>query len=91
MGNETKVGDQFRLGQDEVAAIAMGLALVIENMEEIKKNPAIPWTPEARKMQKEIIQSAKSAPAKIEMVSGFECRLDSYRDGDENEFLTKQS
>ena len=87
----TQVGDQFKLNPHEVMAIGLGLSRILEDFEAIKNDPTIPWTPEARKIQKEIYTSAKSAAEKIEKITGFECRLDAYVDGDENEFLTKQS
>lgn len=88
---ETKVGDQFRLSPFEVMAIGLGLSRIIEDIEETKNDPRLPFTPEARRIQKEIYDSAKSAAMKIEKITGFECKLDAYVDGDENEFLTKQS
>lgn len=89
--SETKVGDQFKLNPHEVMAIGLGLSRLIEEMEDIKKNAAIPWTPEARQIQKEILSNARSAASKIEKITGFECKLDAYLDGDETEFLTKES
>ena len=87
----TQIGDKFKLTPHEVMAIGMGLARIIEDMEDIKKDASIPWTPESRKMQKEILDNAKSAASKIEAISGFECKLDDYQEGDEDEFLTKPS
>lgn len=89
--SETKVGDQFRLNPHEVLAIGLGLSRLLEEMDEIKKDVAIPWTPEERKRQKEIYDNAKSAAFKIEKLTGFEFKLDAYIDGDEKEFLTKES
>jgi len=75
----------------EVMAIGLGLSRIIEDMEALNNDDTIPWTPDARKMKAEILNNAKSAAAKIEKATGFECRIDPYKDGDEDEFLTKES
>lgn len=87
----TQVGDQFKLTPKEVMAIGMGLARVIEDLEETRNDQSIPWTPETRLMMKDMYDSAKSAAGKIEAITGFECRLDAYEDGDEKDYLTKPS
>lgn len=79
------------LNPNEVAIIQMALGGMIEDLEEVSKNPSYPFTPEARKDQRDILSTAKSALAKIVLASGKAVRLDPYREGDENEFLTKQS
>ena len=77
----------------EVTAISMGLARVIEDINAIKKGEYVntPWTPEARKIQAEILAACQSAANKIEKFAGVKCELPPYENGDENEFLTKQS
>jgi len=77
----------------EAHAIAMGLARIMEDMDAIKKNgyENTPWTPEARKMQAEIVAACRSAANKLEKFAGIKCELPPYNNGDENEFLTKQS
>jgi hypothetical protein len=77
----------------EVAAIGMGLARVMEDMNAMKKNgyENTPWTPEARKIQADMMAACRSAANKLEKFAGYKCELPPYEDGDENEFLTKQS
>lgn len=77
----------------EVRALALGLGRVIDDLNEMKKgnNANIPWTPEARKMQAEIVAASRSAAAKLERFTGIKCKLPDYKPGDENEFLTKES
>lgn len=86
-------GKQIRniLTPDEVKAIGMGLGRIIEDLEEVNKRGDIPWTPEAIVIQTEILSNARSAAKKIEQMTGFACKLDEYKEGDEKEFLTKQS
>ncbi len=78
---------------NEVTAIGLGLARVIEDLDAIKKgdNANIPWTPETRKMQAEILAACRSAAHKLEKFAGHKCDLPPYNPGDEDEFLTKQS
>lgn len=87
----TKIGDQYKLNPHEVMAIGLGLSRILDDFESIKNDATIPWTPESRKIQKEIFAAATSAAKKIEAITGFECKLDAYVEGDENEFLTKES
>lgn len=85
--------DRIYFSPQEAIAISMGLARVIEDLNEIKKgdNSNIPWTPEARKQQSDILNACQSAARKLEKFAGIECKLPPYERGDEDEFLTKQS
>lgn len=79
------------LTPDEVAVIQMALSGMIQDLEEVGKDPTIPFTPQARKDQREILTAARSAHSKIALASGAEVKLDKYEEGDEQEFFTKQS
>lgn len=81
---------QIFFNPDEVKIISMGLAYILEdfNSKNIQQQP---WTPDARKAQKEMVTAARSAAAKLEKFAGVKCELPPYNDGDENEFLTKES
>jgi hypothetical protein len=78
---------------DEVRAIGLGLGRVIDDLNSMKRGELldVPWTPEARKIQKEISAATRSAAAKLEKFTGIKCELPPYIDGDEDEFLTKES
>lgn len=80
-----------KLSPDEVAVVQMALSGLIEDMEAVSKDVKLPFTPEARKYQREILTAAKSAKSKFVAASGKEVSLDPYQEGDVNEFLTKQS
>jgi hypothetical protein len=73
---------------DEAQVLAMGLASVIQDM---NSHTDQPWTPEARKIRKDILSAAKSAAKKLEKFAGVKCNLPPYNPGDEQEFLTKES
>jgi hypothetical protein len=75
----------------EVKIIQMALQQVIEDNEAVSKNQNIPLTPEARGMMKDMFDTAKSALGKLQNTTGFAVQMDKYQDGDEKEFLTKQS
>lgn len=79
------------LNPREVAIIQMALGVQIEDLEIASKDPNLPFMPEVRKDMKEILLASRSALAKMEKVSGFLLKLDPYKEGDESEFLTKQS
>lgn len=79
-----------QLTPSEIAVIQMALQGVIEDLQESAKAP-VPFTPEARKQMKEITDTAQSALAKIAKVSGRMVQMDPYQQGDEKEFLTKES
>lgn len=75
----------------EVMTLEMGIARIIEDMEEVNNDQSIPFTPEARKDMRDILTNAKAAKAKLELIRGHEIRIAPYVDGDEKEFLTKES
>lgn len=72
----------------EVLAIAMGLGLIIDDFNSTKE---MPWNPEARKDQLEILAAVKSAAAKLEKFTGVKCDLPPYIDGEEKDYFTKPS
>jgi hypothetical protein len=79
------------LTPNEVAITQMALSGLIEDLESVSTNPTYPFTPEARKDQKSMLDAARSAMKKLADTSGLEVKLDPYVPGDEDEFLTKQS
>jgi hypothetical protein len=88
MNRESK---QLFLKPDEVKFIAMAVLSMIEQLQDTSKNPLINWNPESRKDLKDMITAGTSLRIKMEKL-GFDMRdLPPYLDGDENEFLTKQS
>ena len=76
---------------NEAKIIGLGLASVIEDLNEARSNHSIPWTPEARKEMDDMYKSAKNAASKIEKFCGIKCDLPPYNEGDEKEFFTKES
>lgn len=79
------------LNPKEVAVIQMALGVQIEDMEAAIKDQSLPFLPEVRKDMRDILLNSKLALAKIELASGHNLKLDPYKEGDELEFLTKQS
>ena len=75
----------------EVTITQMALSGLIEDLEAVSKDQTLPFTPEARKDQIDMLKSARSAHIKIAAASGKMVKLDPYKEGHENEFLTKQS
>jgi hypothetical protein len=79
------------LTPDEVAVVQMALGAMIEDVDSGLKNQNFPFTPETRKDMKDILRHSQSALAKIAVASGKLLKLDPYVEGDEKDFITKQS
>lgn len=77
----------------EVKVIIMGIERIVEDFESISKDASIPFTPDARKDIKGILSTAISCKKKLEEVinKGAAFQMAEYKQGDEDEFLTKQS
>lgn len=81
----------LQLTPQEVTITQIALSGLVEDLTAVSTNPSYPFTPQARIEQKEMLDCAKSALAKIATVSGELVQLDPYKEGDEDEFLTKES
>lgn len=79
------------LSPKEVLTIQMALAMMIEDVEASSKDVRIPFTPQTRKEIADMLLNAKAAKAKIDLAVGNECIIQPYQEGDEKEFITKQS
>lgn len=82
---------QLFLKPDEGKFLSMGVVRMLEDLQITSKNQKINWTPDTRKQIKEMLDAGNSLKAKL-LKLGFDMRdLPPYLEGDENEFLTKQS
>ena len=79
------------LTPDEVMITQMALHALIEDLEAANKDVSMPWTPEAREMNRDMVKNAKSAHTKFADASGALIKLDPLQDGDIEEFTTKES
>lgn len=79
------------LNPKEVKIIHMALETFIEDNTAMSTDQTMPFTVEARLMMKEMLRTATSALKKIQLASGYAVQLAPYNEGDEKEFLTKQS
>ncbi len=83
--------EQLYLKPDEGKFLSMAVVRMISDLQETSKNERINWTPEARKDLKDMVDAGTSLKIKL-LKLGFDMReLPPYMDGDEDEFLTKQS
>jgi hypothetical protein len=82
---------QLYLNAQEAKAIQMGLGRIIEDLKTMSSALNMPWTPDARKTLKTILNAATSAGKKIQRITGIAANIPPYNPGDENEFLTKES
>ena len=78
---------------NELKSIILGLVTYIEDLEAVANDPKLPFTPESRKDMRDMLDSGRSAKRKLEDVvnKGIAFRLDDYQEGDEKDFLTKES
>ena len=81
----------LKITMDEAKAMLLALVEMVETIEDVRTNPAIPWNPMARETQREIINNSQSAMKKLSDLTGISADLPKYKRGDENEFLTKES
>lgn len=81
----------MRLTPQEIMVIQMALSAMLEDMADVATNPKIPFNPQARKDMRDIMANGTSALKKIQAVSGSVVQLDPYKEGDADEFMTKQS
>lgn len=79
------------LKPDEGKFLSMAVVRMVEDLKDTSKNQLINWNPETRKQLKEMLSAGESLSNKL-LKLGFDMRdLPPYFEGDENEFLTKQS
>lgn len=79
------------LKPDEARLLSMAVVSMIEQLTATSKNQKINWNPAARKDFKDMLAAGESLRIKLKKLD-FDMRdLPPYLDGDENEFLTKQS
>lgn len=82
---------QLYLKPEEAVFVSMAVLSLIEQLEETNKNPWINWNPQTRKDLRDMISYGNALKIKLQKL-GFDMRnLPPYLEGDENEFLTKQS
>lgn len=88
MSNESK---QLYLKPEEAKFISMAVLAMLEDLAATSKNQLINWNPEARKDLKDMVAAGTALKIKLERL-GFDMRqLPPYLEGDENDFLTKES
>lgn len=85
--------EQEIFNQGELKIIVMGIERIVEDLEAVSKNPNYPFTPEARKDMNDMLAAAYSSKKKLEKVAnkGVAFKIEQYEEGDEKDFLTKQS
>lgn len=78
---------------NELKMIIQGITICIEDLDAVRNDPKYPFTPESRKDMKDMWEAATSAKKKLEGVvnKGIAFKLDKYNEGDEKDFLTKES
>lgn len=71
--------------------LGMAVVDVVDNINAQLRDPRINWTPESRKTLKEMLEAGVKLKTKLEKL-GFDMRpLPPFEEGDQDEFLTKES
>lgn len=83
--------NQLFLKSDEGKFLSMSVVAIIEQLTETSKNEKINWNPESRKDIKEMLAAGKTLRIKLEKLGFYMNDLPPYIDGEEEDFLTKQS
>lgn len=84
-------GKQLFLKPNEAKFIALSVVSLLDQLKESARNPEIPFNPEARKDLKQMIEAGTSLQIKLKKLGFNVDDLPPYMDGDETEFLTKES
>lgn len=83
--------EQLYLKPEEGKFLALSVINLLELLKDTSQNPKIPWNPEARKQHREMMEAGKSLSAKLKKLGFDMTDLPPFMDGDEQEFLTKES
>lgn len=76
---------------DEAKFIGMAVVSMLEQLKDTSQNQLINWNPESRKDIKDMLNVGSTLKIKMERL-GFDMRpLPSLADGEENDYLTKES
>lgn len=83
--------NQLFLKPEEGKFLGMAVVNTIETLRETSQNQQLNWNPETRKDFKNMLAAGESLRIKLRKL-GFDMRdLPPYLEGDENDFLTKES
>jgi hypothetical protein len=83
--------NQLFLKHNEGKFLSMSVIAMIEQLTDVSTNAAINWNPEARKELREMREAGESLRIKLQKL-GFDMReLPPYIDGEEKDYLTKES
>lgn len=91
MSNDTEKLPQAALTYDEAKFAVMAMSQTLENLEGTLKNQKIPWTPDSRKVIKDMIAAGTSARVKICSLTGINPDMPDLEPGEEDDYITKPS
>lgn len=83
--------NQLFLKPDEGKFLSMAVVAMIEDLTETSQNQKLNWNPESRKDFKDMLSAGNTLRIKLAKL-GFDMReLPPYIDGEETDYLTKES
>lgn len=84
-------GTNLYLKRDECKFLGMAVVSLIEQLKDTSTDQLVNWNPESRKDFKNMIEAGNNLKIKLNKL-GFDLRdLPPYKEGDEKQFLTKES
>jgi hypothetical protein len=84
-------GEHLYLKPEEALFLSMAVVSMIEQLTNTSKNQGINWNPEARGYLRDMLAAAATLKIKMEKLGMPMNDLPPFMEGDENEFLTKES
>ena len=83
--------DQLYLKPDEAKFIAMAVLSEIETLQDMATDQRINWNPAARKNLKDMIAAGTTLKIKLQKLNFDMKELPPYLEGDQDDFVTKES
>lgn len=84
-------GLQLYLKPDEIKFLCLTVVGRLETLEKAAVNPRYNLNPEGRKIVKEMLMAGRALRSKLEKLGFDMSDMPPFEDGDEDEFLTKES
>lgn len=89
--NFYKMINQLYLKPEEGKFLALATIAFITDLEEGRSEQKYNWTPETRKLMREMMEARQSLRIKLTKLGFNMTDLGAFREGDQDEFLTKPS
>lgn len=79
------------LKPDEMKFLALAVLSKLEDLDKSQRNPKLNWNPETRKLLKVMVDAGTALKVKMQKLGCDMRDIPEFEEGDEDEFLTKES